>query len=394
MADPSITCFQDNLKCEMMNGNLIETYIGTTWEECSLLCEDEVACLTFNFFGPESNFHPHNACLLFSECESKVPSEDCLLGSREQNCECTSVKYCPCSISYEGSIDADNYVDLASEVQSEEACKNLCSSTTDCTVFTYYNNQHPYEPEVCLMLSNSGFEKSTTKCAHCKTGPATCRSGERCQAAFLTDGTTNQVFYIFAKSTSTASLVSAEKDCFLDVRAIAIGGGGAHSGGWGGAGSGYITVTATRINANETLNLVVGASEEPSSVEKDGQVLLIAAAGQNNDGWNGGDGYSGGGAGDNNYHGENGGSNGSDGGSYDSATGGKGSGLDIGTLNITRFILSPGKAGTAYVGYGGGGGGILVNGEKPGGGDEHLGEGFGGGGYGGAGFPGCVLIEV
>ena len=38
----------------------------------------------------------------------------------------------------------------------------------------------------------------------------------------------------------------------------------------GGAGSGYITVTATRINANETLNLIVGASTEASSVEKDG----------------------------------------------------------------------------------------------------------------------------
>ena len=143
------------------------------------------------------------------------------------------------------------------------------------------------------MLSNSGFEKSATKCAHCKTGPATCRSGERCQAAFLTDGTTNQGF--FAKSNSTASLVSAEKDCFLEVRAIAIGGGGAQSGsgGYGGAGSGYITVTATRINANETLNLIVGASTEASSV----RVLLIAAAGQNNNGGNGGDGYSGGGAG-------------------------------------------------------------------------------------------------
>ena len=294
MADPSITCFQDNLRCEMRNGNLIDMIVGTTWEQCSLLCEDEVACLTFNFFGPESNFHPHNACLLFSECESKVPSEDCLLGTREQNCECTSVKYCPCSISYEGSIDADNYVDLASEVQSEEACKNLCSSTTDCTVFTYYDNQDPYEPEVCLMLSNSGFDKSATKCAHCKTGPATCRSGERCQAAFLTDGTTNQGFYIFAKSTSTASLVSAEKDCFLDVRALAIGGGGGYSGsGWGGAGSGYISFKATRLNANETLNLIVGASTEASSV----RVLLIAAAGQNNNGGNGGDGYSVGGAG-------------------------------------------------------------------------------------------------
>ena len=102
------------------------------------------------------------------------------------------------------------------------------------------------------------------------------------------------------------------------------------------------------------------------------------------------------------YYGQDGGTNGSDGEDSSSATGGKGSGLDIGTLNITRFILSPGKAGTHMGGLGGGGGGILVNGEKPGGGDSHFGEGFGGGGYryaggsggSGYGFPGCVLIEV
>ena len=46
------------------------------------------------------------------------------------------------------------------------------------------------------------------------------------------------------------------------------------------------------------------------------------------------------------YYGQDGGSNGSDGEDSDSYMGGKGSGLDIGTLNITRFILSPGKAGT------------------------------------------------
>ena len=64
MADSSITCFQDNLKCEMMNGNLIDMYVGTTWQECTLLCEDEVSCLTFNHLGPQSNFIPPNACLL------------------------------------------------------------------------------------------------------------------------------------------------------------------------------------------------------------------------------------------------------------------------------------------------------------------------------------------
>ena len=42
MADPSITCFQDNLRCEVTDDNLIDMIVGTTWEECSLLCEDEI----------------------------------------------------------------------------------------------------------------------------------------------------------------------------------------------------------------------------------------------------------------------------------------------------------------------------------------------------------------
>jgi len=392
IADSSITCFQDNLKCEMMNGNLIEMIVGTTWEECSLLCEDEVACMTFNFFGPQSNFNPHNACLLFSECESKVPSQDCLLGTRETGCKCTSFQHCPCSIEYTGMVDADNFVDIASEVQSEEACKNLCSSTTDCTVFTYYDSLDPYQPEVCLLLSSSGLEKSATKCEHCKTGPATCRSGQKCQAAFLTEGNTYP--HVFAQANTTASLVSAERDCFLEVRALAIGGGGRSS--YGGGGSGYPEFGLLQLRADETLKLIVGESQETSSVEKDGQVLLIAAAGQDNDGYNGGDGYSGGGAGyPNSGHGQDGGSDGSDGGDYSSAKGGKGSGLDVGTLNMTRFVLTPGKGGTHYSGsFGGGGGGILVNGEKPEG-NQYYGEGFGGGSYASyTGLSGCVLIEV
>merc|ERR1712037_196365 len=307
-----------------MNGNLIEMIVGTTWQECSRLCEDEVACMTFNFFGPQSNFNPHNACLLFSECESKVPSQDCLLGTRETGCKCTSFQHCPClALEYTGMVDADNFVDIASEVQSEEACKNLCSSTTDCTVFTYYDNLDPFEPEVCLLLSSTGFEKSATKCEHCKTGPATCRSGQKCQAAFLTDGNTNN--FVFAQENTTATLVSAEKDCFLDVRALAIGGGG--KAGYGGGGSGYPEFGLFQLRALETLNLIVGGAQETSSVEKDGQVLLIAAAGQDADAYNGGDGYSGGGAGTSvsGHAGGDGGSDGSDGGDYNSYTGGKGS---------------------------------------------------------------------
>ena len=80
--------------------------------------------------------------------------------------------------------------------------------------------------------------------------------------------------------------------------------------------------------------------------------------------------------------------------------GGKGSGIDVRTLNMTRFALTPGKAGKGEDEYGGGGGGILVNGEKPSGsGDKWEAEGFGAG-WGetekagkGTGHPGCILIE-
>merc|ERR1712112_19957 len=105
---------------------------------------------------------------------------------------------------------------------------------------------------MCMMLSNSGLLRSATKCEHCKTGPAACQAEQKCQAAVLTDdGTTNQ--YVFAKSTTTATLVTAEKDCFLDVRALAIGGGGSSSGSYGGGGSGYPEFGLLQLRANETL---------------------------------------------------------------------------------------------------------------------------------------------
>ena len=182
--------------------------------------------------------------------------------------------------------------------------------------------------------------------------------------------------------------MGAEVDCFLDVKALAIGGGGMSSSIGGGGGSGYPEIGDLQLQPNETLNLIV-KKHEKSSIEKDGQVILTAAAGHHNHGSNGGDGYSGAGA-----KGQDGGSDGSDGEDSSTDMGGKGSGLDVGTLNMTRFTLSPGKAGS----NGGGGGGILVNGEGPSGEqNSQWGKGFGGGGgysNGNHGVPGCVIIEV
>ena len=242
-----------------------------------------------------------------------------------------------------------------------------------------------------MLLSNTGMQQSALACDHCDTGPASCQAAQKCQAAVLTDGATNQ--FVFAKSTSTATLVSKEKDCYLDAKALAIGGGGLWSGtegNYGAGGSGYVEFGVLRVKANQTLNLQVGTAGQTSSIERDGQVLLLATAGHKASGNSGGDGYSGGGGAL-----EDGGEDGGDAEDHGGPNkGGHGSGLDIGSVNMTKFTLSPGKAGVVTGSWGGGGGGIIVNGEKPTG-QNHHGEGFGGGaGFVGEALPGCVLIEV
>merc|ERR1712038_1282975 len=95
---------------------------------------------------------------------------------------------------------------------------------------------------MCMLLSSSGLLKSASKCENCKTGLATCQSGPRtCEVAVLTENTTPLPIPLLARSTTAATLVSAEKDCFLDVRALAIGGGGGGGSSTyrGGGGSGY-----------------------------------------------------------------------------------------------------------------------------------------------------------
>ena len=115
----------------------------------------------------------------------------------------------------------------------------------------------------------------------------------------------------------------------------------------------------------------------------------------------GGAGYSGGGG----YcfdgitnGGGSGGRNGGDGGGTDrcktSAAGGEGSDLNITSIPLRSFKLSPGDGGSfAGLPGGGGGGGILVDNNGPARPDYQTGEGFGGGGFQQDGLPGVVLLD-
>ena len=144
----------------------------------------------------------------------------------------------------------------------------------------------------------------------------------------------------------------------------------------------------------------VGGPGELSSLEtSEGETIITAQPGEKegSDGYDGGAGYSGGGGGSS-YIGGDGGEDGGDGdNSTDGHLGGKGSGQDISiTIHLQQFSLTPGRGGQrSYYGYGGGGGGIMVDGSGPQD-TVYNGQGYGGGQsrYSGNPGTGLVLLEI
>ena len=226
---------------------------------------------------------------------------------------------------------------------------------------------------------------------------------------------TLQSSMLFTEPSIKVDLVSSSSDCQL--RALVIGGGG-----WtynpsmstGGGGSGYLKYHSQAIrycksnsklskrlaySPNTQVQLTVGPDREASNIIINGEVIE-AAPGHNGGGTGGeaGDGYSGGG-----YAGKH--SGGSDGSNGEGGSGdyvGEGTGEDLASYQFDNFDLSPGLGGEYYQdpscwflcnANGGGGGGVLVNGEGP---QDRVnnGQGFGGGGCNGAAHPGAVIIEI
>ena len=202
---------------------------------------------------------------------------------------------------------------------------------------------------------------------------------------------------MFTRTGANTVNIRAFGDCEFTV--VAVGGGGRGDGGDGGGGSGYVVSTSIKIPTSQ-LMVRVGGPEETSSLQtSEGKTIITAAPGEDSHGNNGGAGYSGGGggAGYNNYGGD-GGEDGGDG--YDSSDGygnpgGAGSGLDISTIRLEHFSLSPGVGGLRNSRYGGGGGGVMVDGSGP---QETVndGQGYGGGGGGHvvSPGPGLVILEI
>ena len=191
-----------------------------------------------------------------------------------------------------------------------------------------------------------------------------------------------------------------------------VGGGGRGVGSGGGAG--YITFTTLSLEPGRT-NITASVGTGGASNPKPGlpstvafpNIVIVAKSGQgccHSDvdyeyvTSTGGNGYSGGG-GFGNFTGGSGGTDGQGG-----SKGGQGTGENIELYKFNSWTLTAGEGGKSRENSndyrGGGGGGILVNGDGPetslSGQAEHHGKGFGGGsgGQGGSAKPGIILLEI
>ena len=216
-----------------------------------------------------------------------------------------------------------------------------------------------------------------------------CEDQDQCQ--FIT----HQSLMINHTEADVNIIVQSSASCQLTV--LAVGGGG--DGDYGGGGSGYLQYQTIALDPGvNSISGRVGARKQASTVSINGVTTVSADSGQepyvSGTHVHGGDGYSGGGEyAREGYFGSDGGSNGGDG---EASHGGSGTGENISDYTFTAWTLTPGAGGKYddFDTYGGGGGGVLVEGLGPAA-FEVQGQGYGGGGGGLTnGLQGVILLEV
>ena len=397
---PTDPCWLEDKACVIGPDNLLSSLLEVPdVATCRQLCQDNQGCSFFSYFGPES-FPLKKLCLLLSSCDSLHPCEDC----RTEEISC----FTPCGFQVQGEI-TDNLLDIITGVPTEIDCKFNCSAKPDCNVYTYFNTEDVNFPSLCFLLSQ--LVQPVQHCDHCSTGWPDCRNttGEICAFSVGADNT-GLTSYKFTETGDTPVNILSLGDCELTVVAVGGGGGSADNYRGGAGGSGYVVVSSTIVTvpASELLVRVGGPGQLTSMETSEGETIVTAQhGGHGSDDYHyGGAGYSGGGGGGyssgaggySSGAGGEGGEDGGDGGdSSDGAlgSGGAGSGLNISSIIMEIFSLSPGAGGKRDGRYGGGGGGILVDNSGPQE-TEYDGQGYGGGGggYHNNPGPGLVLLEI
>ena len=387
-ADSPITCSTEGVECATNQDNLIDAVTHVmTLEECRQMCLDDDNCQFLSYFDDKAPVS--HICLMFKSCKSQNNCSNCVT----ENMAC----FRTCGSNIVGDLD-ENVVDLITNVESELACKQLCLNTFSCSFYTFYFPTDTLVANYCFLQTE--FVGPAQPCTTCVTAPIDCAVT---QCSLTIDG--EEVTSLMLTSVDQTKEISVKRhsgwQCELTF--LVVGGGGRDGGNnFGGAGSGYLEYHSVQLTEDTVLTAQVGDQGQASSVSISGGDTVTAQPGQDGQGDDGGDGYSGGGANGSSGHGGDGGT---DGGNGENGTsghhGGSGTGEDISVYSFTTWTLAPGDGGVQYAnGCGGGGGGILVDGEGPQS-SEYRGQGYGGGAAGGtgdvsdeAGLQGVILIEI
>jgi len=350
------TCSVTNQACEALD-NLIHAFPKIySVQECRELCKNTPECEVYSYYGDASLPFKHY-CMTLTNCFRLHVCEDCV----------TEIKPCfdVCDITKDGSFIQDA-VDVISNIKHEHSCVIQCRMNPDCKFYTYYTALDHNYPRMCILQSD--VEGPMKSCLHCRTGFPDCRVITTDFCHFSVGDNANITSYKATNRFASFSFPTEALFSSCDLTIVAIGGGGSDGKYGGGGGSGYIETASISPISHKSIEVHVGAGTKESRVDTAAGETIVRAMPGKSDYYNGGDGYSGGGAGGSTHIGGSGGSNGGDG--QDSSSdypnqGGKGSGLDISTIALEHFKVTP-AAGGDYCGqYGGGGGGVLVDGQGP-----------------------------
>ena len=384
---PNGQCAVENVTCKIEDDNLVGiTSDVADLSECSdLINEGDY----FTYYG-SAGFPFVDSCLYFSSCQNLDPCEDCV--TEDVTC---ATPFCTAPI--EGTLGG-NLVSVIDNVESEVMCDLSCRQEEQCAVYTFHRSNDTTYANTCFLLSALGEPIRECEADTCVTGLPNCEGGI---CKYLDEGVMLPQGVLVTEGERNISLSLLILGVCPSPVAIAIGGGS--DGYLGGGGSGYVDYSVNWHKQGYTkLQAYPGSDNEDSYIRDITENMDVVRGGRGLifGGYDGGAGYSGGGGyGNNGFGGGYGGSDGSDGTGSSPGDGGVGSDLKIDTIPLSTFVLSPGEGGIAN-GYGGGGGGVLIDGQGPDRPEFNVGEGFGGGGWyfssanpGCCGLPGAVILD-
>ena len=226
-----VNCATNNTACSVSQDNLLSTFGDvSSLLECRQLCYDTENCSFITYYGQES-FPFSKVCMLLKSCEETSPCEGCV--SETRNC------FKKCGFTYTGKLD-DNILGSVPGVASDIKCRVECSATPDCKFFTYFTEDHPTFPQLCILQSR--LLEPFLPCNWCLTGPKTCEHDLACGLFVEGEYQTSYKFIEPGVVNNVTLVTDGNGDC--QVRMFLVGGGGnAYGGGegfGGGGGSGFL----------------------------------------------------------------------------------------------------------------------------------------------------------